>query len=144
MTTQTVAVQVPERIYRKLKRAADVTYRPVEEILATTLNAALPEPPGLPPELADELASMHLFSDDALWAAAAPSFPLTEQRRLSQLNHIAGQRPLRKAEKAEQTQLLAAYHRSVLRRAQALAILTQRGHAIPTETELQTKDDGGT
>jgi hypothetical protein len=69
MTTQTVSVQVPESIFRKLKRAADVTCRPVEEVLAATLNAALPEPSGLPPELADELASMHLFSDDALWAA---------------------------------------------------------------------------
>ncbi len=136
MTTQTVSVQVPEPIFRKLKRAADVTCRPVEEVLAATLNAALPEPSGLPPELADELASMHLFSDDALWAATEPSLSPTEQRRLGQLNRIAGQRLLTKAEEAEQERLLAAYHRSVLRRAQALAILTQRGHPIPTEMEL--------
>lgn len=136
MTTQTVSVQVPEPIFRKLKRAADVTCRPVEEVLAATLNAALPEPSGLPPELAGELASMHLFSDDSLWAATEPSLSPTEQRRLGQLNRIAGQRPLTKAEEAEQEQLLAAYHRSVLRRAQALAILTQRGHPIPTEMEL--------
>lgn len=136
MTTQTVSVQLPEPIFRKLKRAADVTCRPVEEVLAATLNAALPEPSGLPPELADELASMHLFSDDALWAATEPSLSPTEQRRLGQLNRIAGQRLLTKAEEAEQERLLAAYHRSVLRRAQALAILTQRGHPIPTEMEL--------
>jgi hypothetical protein len=141
MTTQTVSVQVPEPIFRKLKRAADVTCRPVEEVLAATLNAALPEPSGLPPELADELASMHLFSDDALWAATEPSLSPTEQRRLGQLNRIAGQRPLTKAEEAEQEQLLAAYHRSVLRRAQALAILAQRGHPIPIETELQAAGD---
>jgi hypothetical protein len=118
MTTQTVSVQVPEPIFRKLKRAADVTCRPVEEVLA------------------DELASMHLFSDNALWAATEPSLSPAEQRRLGQLNRIAGQRPLTEAEKTEQEQLLAAYHRSVLRRAQALAILAQRGHPIPTETEL--------
>jgi hypothetical protein len=141
MTTQTISVQVPEPIFRKLKRAADVTCRPVEEVLAATLNAALPEPSGLPPELADELASMHLFSDDALWAATEPSLSPTEQRRLSQLNRIADQRPLTKAEEAEQEQLLAAYHRSVLRRAQALAILAQRGHPIPIETELQAVGD---
>ena len=91
MTTRTVSVQVPEPIFRKLKRAADVTCRPVEEVLAATLNAALPEPSGLPPELADELASMHLFSDDALWAAVEPSLSPTEQRRLGQLNRFAGQ-----------------------------------------------------
>ena len=141
MTTRTVSVQVPEPIFRKLKRAADVTCRPVEEVLAATLNAALPEPSGLPPELADELASMHLFSDDALWAATEPSLSPTEQRRLGQLNRIADQRSLTKAEKAEQERLLTAYHRSVLRRAQALAILAQRGHPIPTETELQAAGD---
>ncbi len=69
---------------------------------------------------------------DRVRAAAAPSFSPAEQRRLSQLNHIAGQRPLRKAEKAEQAQLLAAYHRSVSRRAQALATLTQRRGTGPT------------
>jgi hypothetical protein len=141
MTTQTVSVQVPEPIFRKLKRAADVTCRPVEEVLAATLNAALPEPSGLPPEMADELASMHLFSDDALWAATEPSLSPAEKRRLGQLNRIAGERPMTKAEKAEQEQLLAAYHRSVLRRAQALAILAQRGHPIPTEKELQAAGD---
>jgi len=109
--------------------------------LAATLNAALPEPSGLPPEMADELASMHLFSDDALWAATEPSLSPAEQRRLGQLNRMAGERPLTKAEKAEQEQLLVAYHRSVLRRAQALAILAQRGHPIPTETELQAAGD---
>ena len=141
MTTQTVSVQVPEPIFRKLKRAADVTCRPVEEVLAATLNAALLEPSGLPPDLADELASMYLFSDDALWAATEPSLSPTEQRRLGQLNRIAGERPLTKAENAEQEQLLAAYHRSVLRRAQALAILAQRGHPIPTEIGLQAAGD---
>lgn len=140
MTTRTVSVQVPEPIFLKLKRAADMTCRPVEEVLAATLNAALPEPSGLPPDLADELASMHLFSDDALWAATEPSLSPTEQSRLGQLNRIAGQRPLTKAENAEQEQLLAAYHRSVLRRARALAILAQRGHPIP-EIGLQAAGD---
>jgi hypothetical protein len=35
---------------------------------------------------------------------------------------------------------MAAYHRSVLLRAKALAILTQRGHSLPVETELQEDD----
>jgi len=141
-STATVAIAVPEPIFRKVKRAAEMTYRPVEEIVAAALDAALPEPAGLPPQLANELASMHIWNDEALWAATAPSFSVAEKCRLGQLNHLAGQRALTKAEQAEQAQLLAAYHRSVLRRAQALSILHQRGHPLPTEEPPQAVDDG--
>jgi hypothetical protein len=89
----------------------------------------------------DELAAMNMFSDEALWAAAEPSLSPAEQRRLSQLNRSAEDRPLTKAEEAEQRQLLLAYHRSVLRRAKALAILAQRGHPLPDQAELQAPLD---
>jgi len=62
---------------------------------------------------------------------AHPSLSPAEQIRLSQLNHKAGERPLTQSEKAEQEYLLSAYHRSVLRRAKALAILAQRRNQKP-------------
>jgi hypothetical protein len=124
----TVAVQIPESLFHKLKRAADLTHRSVEDIAVTSLEAALPSARNLPPEIDDELAAMHLFSDEALWAATAPSFSLTEEYRLNQLNTAAGERDLTPAEEAEQQSLITAYQRSVLRRAKALAILAQRGH----------------
>jgi len=140
MTAQTVSVGLPRPVFLKLKRTAELTHRPVEEVLVATVNAALVEPPGLPADLANELAAMHLFSDEALWAATHPSLSPAEQFRLSQLNHKAGERPLTKAEKAEQEHLLTAYHRSILRRAKALAILAQRGHSLPVEIELPDND----
>ena len=135
MTMQTVSIELPRSVFLKLKRAAELTHRSVGEVLVATVNVALVEPPGLPVDLAHELAAMPLLSDEALWAAVHPSLSPAEQFRLSQLNHKAGERPLAKAEEAEQEHLLAAYHRSVLRRAKALAILTQRGHPLPVETE---------
>lgn len=135
MTTQTVSVGLPRAVFLKLERAAQLTHRTVEEVLATTVNAALVEPPDLPADLANELAAMHLFSDEALWAATHPSLSPAAQVRLRQLNHKAGERPLSQAEAAEQERLLDAYHRSVLRRAKALAILAQRGHPLPSKPE---------
>lgn len=135
MAMQVVSIELPRSVFLKLKRAAELTHRSVGEVLVTTVNAALVESPGLPADLANELAAMHLLSDEALWAAAHPSLSPAEQSRLSQLNRKAGERLLTKAEKAEQEHLLAAYHRSVLRRAKALAILTQRGHPLSAETE---------
>lgn len=103
----------------------------MEEVTVTRLEATLPTMSNLPPEVANELAAMHLLSDAALWAATSPSLPLTEEARLTQLNAEAGERDLTPAEEAEQQRLITMYHRSVLRRAKALAILAQRGHRIP-------------
>jgi len=127
MSEKMVTVQLPESTFHKLKRASEITRRSIDDILVSTVNAALIAPPHLSPDLAAELATMHLFSDEALWAATHPSLFPTEQDRLYQLNHYAGERPLTPAEAAEQSTLIEKYQRSFLRRAQALAILAQRG-----------------
>jgi predicted transcriptional regulator len=138
MADKTVTIQMPEETWRRLQRVADLTYRSVTDVLVTTLNAALNAPGDIPAELADELAAMHVLSDEALWAAAQPTLSPAEQTRLAQLNHLAGERALTEPEAAEQVALLNAYHRSVLRRAQALAILTQRGHTLSLQAEPQS------
>lgn len=143
MTTVTIPVQLPEALFRRLKRAADLTRRSVEDIAATSLEAVLPPAADLPPDIADELAAMHLLSDEALWAATAPSLSPAEERRLEQLNAAVGERDLTSAESAEQHDLIAAYRRSVLRRAKALAVLAQRGHHVPLTPEVRFPDIGG-
>lgn len=68
MPEKIVTVRLPESAlaFRKLKRAAELTYRSVDDVLVSTINAALAASPDLPPDLADELAAMHLLSDEAL------------------------------------------------------------------------------
>ena len=127
---QTITVKLPQPLVRRLQRAAELTFRSVDDVLASTVGAALSAPPDLPDDLADELAAMHLLNDEALQAAAQPSLSAAEQQRLRQLNQTAAERSLIPAEAAEQAVLLAAYHRSVLRRAQALAVLAQRGFSV--------------
>lgn len=138
---QTLTVRLPASVVAKLKRAAVLTYRSVDDIVATTVDAALIEPPSAPAGVAAEFAAMHLLSDQALQAAAQPSLSSAELLRLRQINYIAGTRALTQAEAAEQEALLEAYHISVLRRAQALAILVQRGHKIPYQTSLESSDN---
>ena len=117
-----------------MQKAAELTYRSVDEILVSTIETSLPTMPDVPSELAEELSAMHLLSDDALWAAVSPALSQAKQTRLAQLNQLAHERPLTPAEEAEQNDLVAAYGRSVLRRAQALAILSQRGHPVSLDT----------
>jgi hypothetical protein len=138
-----VSVQVPEAIYRRLRRAAELTHRSVEDVLTTTVDAALPSAPNLPQDLADDLAALAMFSDDALWAATESSLSAAEQRRLRQLTQAAGRRSLSVAESAEMQSLIDAYDRSVLRRAKALAILAQRGYELPERADLPPVTDDG-
>ena len=144
--TQTVSVQLPEPIYRRLQRASELTYRSLDEILSSVLNLGLSLPPDLPPDVRSELEAMAMFSDAALWAASESALSPAQQRRLAQLNHAGGERPLTAAESAEQTHLLALYQRSLLRRAHALALLTYRGYNLPQRNDLPDfleSDDNG-
>ena len=115
--------------------------RSLEEMTDFWDTHSLTEPPSVPADLAAEFAAMHLLSDQALQAAAQPPLSPAELYRLRQLNHAAGERSLTQVEGAEQTALLNVYHISVLRRAQALAILAQRGHEMPYRTSLETNAD---
>ena len=137
-----VNLQVPEPIYRRLRRAAELTHRSVEDVLTTTVDVALPSTPDLPPDIADDLSPMSMFSDDALWAATESSLSAAGQRQLRQLTHAGGRRSLSAAEKAEMARLLELYDRAILRRAKALAILAQRGYELPDRSDLPpTADD---
>ena len=136
MTASTIPIQVPEPLYRRLERAAALTHRSVAEVLASTIAVALPPMSDLPEALADELAGMIWLSDEALRAATQPTFTREQRKRLNELNNLEDERQLTEAEQSERAALLAEYERSVLRRAQAFAVLAQRGHSTPDYTEL--------
>lgn len=138
-----VKIALPLPLYDRLKRAAELTHRSVEDVLATTVNAALPPDPALPAEVVDDLAALVLFNDEALWAAAESALSPAQQRRLEQLSTVADSRNLTDAESSELSQLLEQYDRSVLRRAKALAVLAQRGYHIPDQTAFNGGDNGG-
>lgn len=138
---QTVQIELAEPVYRRLQRASELTYRPIEEILTSALTVALGLPPDLPAEDRAELAAMGMLSDDALWAASESTLSPAQQRRLRQLNHAAGERQLSSSEEREQAQLIERYQQSVLQRAQALALLAYRGYDLPERTDLPDQPD---
>ncbi len=131
MSNLTITITLPETTYHLLKRAAELTYRSVDEMLDATINAALSTPLDASPELADELRAMTSYNDEALQAAAESSLSPAHQSRLEQLSHAGGARALTSPESEELTHLLDLHDRAVLRRARAFALLAFRGYAIP-------------
>lgn len=144
MLEQTITVTLPELLVHRLQRAAALTYRTVDDVLASVVDTTLQAPPDLPPDLANEIAAMTLFTDDALWSASESSLSPAQQRRLRQLTQRSKERRLTQAESTELDYLLEQYDIAVLRRAHALALLSQRGHQLPDQNQLSqnSEDDG--
>ena len=82
MSGNTVTVTIPESLYHRLQLLARKTNREIAEVLLASAEATLvieSAAAALPPDLADELAAMRLFSDQALWAATESSLSLERQ-----------------------------------------------------------------
>ena len=141
MTQGTVSIEIPDNLFRQLQRRADLMHRPVEDLVIPTLAAGSPANTDLPRDLAAELEAMPNYSDDALWAATKPAISAAERSRLEQLNRLATERELSQVETAEQSELLAAWLRSLARRAQAFSILRLRGQPLPDPEQLQAELD---
>ncbi len=138
---RTVSIELPEPIFQRLQHIAEVTHRSVEDVLATTVDAALPQLPDIPADVANDLAAMAVYSDTALWSAAETKLSPEQQRRLSQLSEDGETRLLSDAEAEELGRLIDTYDRVVLRRAKALAILAQRGHNVSPRTGFPSSAD---
>ena len=135
---RTLSIKVPEDVFRKLEQVAHSTQQTIDDVIVNTVNAAFVAPADLSSPIADELAAMRQMKDETLWASLRPSITTQEQNRLQKLNLVSTERPLSEDERAEQQALLQAHHHSVLRRAQAIAILTLRGHSVSDEVLRQT------
>lgn len=141
MSAQPLTINLPEATIRTLRRAAELTFRSMDDVVLNALNVIFTAPPNLPPELGSEFAAMHSLSDEALQTASTSALSPAQQGRLNQLSHAGGERNLTPAEHAELASLLNLYDQSVLRRAQALAILAFRGHPMPTRADWQHSVD---
>ncbi|MCI0696637.1 hypothetical protein L0337_32125 [candidate division KSB1 bacterium] len=127
MALQTVTLTMPESIYRRVKRSAEVLRRPPEEIIVEALNVALPRVDDVPAEMTEELATMRALPDGKLWEIARSVMSARLQTRLRALSAAQRERALAPAELHKLDALLQEYGRITLRKAQAYALLHERG-----------------
>jgi hypothetical protein len=133
MATQTINVELPEEIYRRLQDMAAATHRSLEEILVQTLRGNLPlTRDDLPPAQHDLVAALAPLNDEALWTVARELLPTRGWRRHRHLLRKAAAGTLTPAEQGELAALREATDRFVTRRSVALALLKWRGHTITT------------
>ena len=137
MTLQTVPVQIPQALYRRLERLAGLTQRPVEEVVTRTLDSNLPPAPETwPDDLRVELLSMESLSDDKLWALARSTASAEQQALQRQLLDKNGAGTITEAERRLLAQLGHTADQRMVRKAYAYVLLKWRGHRLPTLDEL--------
>src|SRR5438046_9352447 len=86
MTTETLTIQVPERLYRRLERLAALSGRPLESLVTQTLSASIPPlPDDLPSPTRDALTSLEALSDDDLWQIVRSGMHEAEYEQFTEL-----------------------------------------------------------
>ena len=130
MTVQSVTVNVPSALYERLERRAVQTHWTVEDVLLDVLATAVPVADELPSDLAEALSPLALLDDAALWRAARSHLATEVAAELEAL-HLKRQRErLTASETQTLARLVRQYERAMLVRAQAAALLKQRGYDV--------------
>ena len=136
--TTAITVELPPAAYEQLRRTASRQNRPVAELVKEIVLREIPDLPSLPADVEAELATFSQLSNDVLWLIARSNLTRQQQEALATLNDQAQRRPLIANEQSQQTELITAYDRTLIRRAQAALVLKQRGYDLSDPAVLKT------
>ena len=140
MTFQTVAVQVPQSLYHRLERLAQLTQRPLEKLVVQTLEHGVPPlPDDLPEDMRTMLIALEDLDDEALWRVARSMVDLEQQARHHQLLEKNKLGTLTEAEQARLAQLRQETDALMLRKAYAYVLLKWRGYRLPNPAEMNNQ-----
>lgn len=137
MAVHPVTINLSESVYRQIKRAADVVRRPVDEVVAEAVVAAAPIMDISTSSLRMELAQMAYLNDAALWKAARATLSKEQRQQLETLHDKQQRVGLTPGEQAQEEALRKLYRETLLVRAQAVALLQQRGYDVSDPMAFQ-------
>ncbi len=130
MSTQQISLRIPEPIYQHLKKQAEQSHRTVEEETLNVLVATVSKEAASPDDAATLVESLEVLDDATLRNADQSRLASQTSVELEEL-HVNRQREgLTENEETKAAELLRQYERQMLVRAQAVALLKQRGHDI--------------
>jgi hypothetical protein len=133
MATQTVTLDLPERLYLRLRHIAEATRRPLEDVLLRAIDVGSPPAwEDAPAEVQPELAAMDRLDDDALWAIARGMMARDDPRwvRFAELVERQKSEDLGAEDVAALDALQDELDRFTLRKAHAAALLKWRGRRV--------------
>jgi len=136
-TTNTVTLNLPEMLYRRLLQTAQATRRPLDEVVLHALEVG--SPPAwndAPAEFQADLAALDRLDDEALWYIVRSSRSQADMRRYQELLDRHANGTLTDAERRELDELRLEADRFMLLKAHAAALLRWRGYQLPSPEPL--------
>jgi hypothetical protein len=131
MVVETVTLQLPESLYRRLANTANATRRSLEEVLLQALRVGSPPAwDDVPPEFQADLAAMDRLDDEALWRLVRSRMTPAAVQRYDLLLERHRNGTLTDAERSELGVLRSEADRFMLRKAHAAVLLRWRGHDV--------------
>jgi plasmid stability protein len=125
--TQSLTVELPTGLYTRIKMRAERANRSVEDEMVELLAATVPPPDEMPAGRREAEASLELLDNQALERAAQSRLADELAAELEMLHFRQQRSGLSEADSERCAELLRAYERSMLIRAQAATLLKQRG-----------------
>ncbi len=137
MATDTITIHLPDHLYHRLERLAELTGQPLEGVIVRTLSSHLPPlPDDLPDDLRGALQKMERLRDDELWQLTHAAFPKEGYARLTSLREQRRDGTLDAGKQAELDRLLREADLLTLQKAYAAVLLKWRGHRLPPLSAL--------
>lgn len=141
MPAETRPVQIPESLYHRLERLAEISHRSVETVVEQTLSAGVPPlPDDLSEEMRADLLALETADDDELWQVARSIVNPQQQDRHSFLLNKNRLGTITEAELEELADLRRQADQLMLRKAYAYVLLKWRGHRLPTLAQLEAEE----
>jgi hypothetical protein len=126
----TITLSLPDDTYRRAEQLADLAGRPVNDVLADTLNISLPALDTEP----RTVAHVSEMSDSETLALASSQMDIEADRIFRDLLSKQQAGTIRDDERPELFALMQLYQTGLLRKAQALREAVHRGLLEPLES----------
>ena len=130
------AIEIPSALYHRLQRMAQLTQRPLDELVLRTLEAGVPPlPEDLPEAMRADLLALEALDDASLWQVAESRVNDDDSARHSALLEKNSAGTLTPEERQALADLRLAADRLMLQKAYANMLLKWRGHRLPVIPE---------
>ncbi len=140
VATEMLTIRLPIAAAHRLRRVAEISRRPVDEVVADTLRASLPPLlEDVPPAFRDDLASLESLPTAALRQQLRATVDSGQLARYDVLLDANAADMLDAAGRQELAALRAYADRVMFRKAYAALLLKWRGERIPTLAEVETQ-----
>lgn len=138
--TETLTIHLPAEAARRLRRVAEISRRPLDEIISNTLQGSLPPLlEDVPLSYQAELAALESMSTEALWQQFRAEMPAPRLARYDELLAANSAGTLDEAGRTELSELRRAADQLLYRKAYAALLLRWRGERLPSLAELEAE-----